>query len=91
MANRPKKETRFASFAPAVLYRCRAETSVVLPGYSKAMGPGSIVDLDEEISPGQRLRDVIREDCFEPIEETNKQTEEIEVWPSKLDGEDSST
>lgn len=61
-------KTERATPAP-MLARCRAEVSVLSLRleYSRRFGPGELVDLEEEIAPGVRLRTLVREDCFEEL------------------------
>lgn len=51
------------------LYRCIAENTVQIRAleYSRRFGPGQIVDLDEDVSNGSKLRDYVKYSCFEPI------------------------
>lgn len=55
---------------PRVLYRCIAENTVVAPKheYSRAFGPGQIVDLEESIGDDLKLRDEVRPGTFKAIE-----------------------
>lgn len=64
--------TREAPRPPKIertLYRCIAENSVYVKTfeYGCRFGPGQIVDLDEEIGNGSKLRDHVRLTCWKPI------------------------
>ena len=56
------------------LYRCVADNTVLSTEheYSRRFGPGQIVDLDEPIGGGLKLRDVVRDGCFVPLEESEE-------------------
>ena len=34
--------------------------------YGRTLGPGALVDLDEPVAPGVTLRDLVRDDWFDP-------------------------
>ncbi len=50
-------------------YRCRVEVAVLsrAPAFSQRLSPGSLVDLDARVAEGVTLRDLVREDWFEPM------------------------
>lgn len=52
------------------LYRCIAVNTVTAAAheYSRGFGPGQIVDLEESIGGGLKLRDVIRPGTFEAVD-----------------------
>lgn len=52
------------------LYRCIAVTSVTAPDheYSRSFGPGQIVDLEESIGGGLKLRGEVRPGTFEAVD-----------------------
>ncbi len=62
--------TPIAAKQRKLLHRCLVEASIlsVEHGYSRALGPGAIVDIEEPVAPGLKLRDLIREEWFEAIE-----------------------
>jgi len=53
----------------AMLYLCVAENSACVKSleFGRRFGRGQIVDLDETIGKGSRLRDHVRQNCFKPI------------------------
>lgn len=53
----------------AALYQSKVEASVICPQheYSRAFGPGAIVDMAEEIAPGLALGDCVEPEWFEPV------------------------
>lgn len=57
--------------------RCRVEASVISTqhGYSKALGSGALVNLDETVCPGERLRDHVKDEWFDPPERKEEKTE----------------
>jgi len=48
-------------------WRCRVETSVIGREFSRAWGPGALVDLNDVLAPGVRVRDVVDLSHFEEI------------------------
>ena len=52
-----------------VLHLCVAENSVCVKAieYGRRFGPGQIVDLNETLSDGSKLRDHVRLTCWRPI------------------------
>ncbi len=57
------------------LHRSIAENTVNATRfeYSRAFGPGQIVDLEESIADGVKLRDVVRSGAFEVIDSRERQ------------------
>lgn len=51
------------------LYRCTAENSLCIRKceYGRVFGKGQIVDLDETLPDGSKLKSHIRNSCFEPV------------------------
>lgn len=51
------------------LHRCRVVAAVlsVEHEFSRALGPGLIVDLDEEVAPGVKFRELVNVDWFEEV------------------------
>jgi hypothetical protein len=52
---------------PVRRWRCRVETSFIGRDFSRALGIGAIVDLEQVLAPGVRLRDVVDTTHFEEI------------------------
>ena len=52
---------------PGRLWRCRVETALIGRDFSLALGIGAIVNLEQELVPGVRLRDVVDTTHFEEI------------------------
>ena len=71
MVKKPTREPR-VSKPKKTLHRCLVENSVVAPAheYGRRFGPGQVVDLEESIGDGLKLRDVVRDGCFEEIDVT---------------------
>ncbi len=61
---------RHVAVRRSALHRCLVEASVlsVEHGYSRALGPGMVVDLDDPVGPEVKLRDCVREEWFEAVE-----------------------
>jgi len=62
------EETLVIEMKPT-LYRCIAENTLQITRHEcgRRFGPGQIVDLDESIGKGLKLREHVRHACWEPI------------------------
>ncbi len=69
MAKKVSGEPRAAK-QNKVLYRCITENAITATSheYSRRFGPGQIVDLDEALGDGSKLRDNVRKGTFEMID-----------------------
>ena len=63
--------------------RCRAEVNVtsVKHAYTKRLGPGALVNLNEVAYSGERLRKLIPDDCLDPPEPKQEQEKIPEPEP----------
>lgn len=52
-----------------ILYRCIAENSATVKSceFGRVFGAGQIVDLDESLRDGSKLREHVKQNCFAPI------------------------
>lgn len=75
----------------ARLARCLTEFSVTFaPGQEKGctFGPGKIIDLDEELSPGQKLESLIRPGCVEELKSDPPMEFHVEEETEEEDNDD---
>jgi len=65
----PRVPETAEKFPTKTLYRCIAENTTRgnRIEHSRRFGPGQIVDLDEEIGKGSKLREHVKRNCFVPI------------------------
>lgn len=56
--------------------KCRVEAAVLGNGFSRQLGPGQMVNLDERLAAGVTLRDVVDPAWFEPEVPAEPENEE---------------
>jgi hypothetical protein len=68
--------------------RCRVWVAVISKRreYSKRLGPGGIVNLNEMTYPGVRLRDLVKEEWFDPESPPKEKTTESDSRPTPEPG-----
>lgn len=78
-----------APAAPPQLRRCRVEMSVLAQAYEYGctLGPGKLVDLDERVADGVTLRDLVRDEWFDPPSPTASGTDLNIDRPAVVAGE----
>ena len=92
-----RRATSLTTAAPAPrLHRCRVDMAIqsrVLE-YSRSLGKGAEVDLDELVGQDAaghdvRLRDLVRADCFEPVDATPAETTTAAAAAASVDTQES--
>ena len=50
--------------------RCLGELAIRGDDFGRRLGPGALIDFDEQLAPGYRVAEALkgRETCFEPVE-----------------------